>query len=125
MQRGCKQFSLHAIILLCIHSKMYATNLIRVFCKNSSILSRPLLSSCKCLKSNNLFVHILNDATHFESNLSSKSLTRVSFATHCSPDDEHNVSKEKSTKKRRRIVSNSSSSDEGENSSPTKAESVK
>lgn len=104
---------------------MYATNLIRVFCKNSSILSRPLLSSCNSLKSNNLFIHILSDATHSKSNLLSKSLTRVSFATHCSPVDKHTVSKEKDTKKRRRIVSNSSSSDEGENSSPSKAEDVK
>lgn len=104
---------------------MYAANLIRVVCKNSSILSRPLLSSCKRLKSNNLFVHILNDATHFQSNLLSKSLTRVSFATYCSPTDKHNVSKENSMKKRRRIVANSSSSDEGENSSPGKSEDVK
>lgn len=104
---------------------MYATNLIRVFCNNSSILSRPLLSSCKCLKSNNLFVHILNNTKHFESNLLSKSLTRVSFATHCSADGNHNVSKEKTIKKRRRIVSNSSSSGESENSSPSTAENVK
>lgn len=103
---------------------MYATNLIRVFCNHSLILSRPLLSSRQCLKSNNLFVHILSGATQFESDLLSKCLTRVSFGTHCSPDDNHNVSKEKSSKKRRRILSNSSS-DESENSNPSKAENTK
>lgn len=104
---------------------MYATNLIRAFCNHSFILSRPLLSSRPCLKSNNnLFVHILSSTTQIESNLLSKCLTRVSFGTHCSPDDNHNVSKEKSSKKRRRIMPNSSS-DEGENSSPSKAENIK
>lgn len=103
---------------------MYATNLIRVFCNRSVILTRPLLSSHPCLKSNNLSVHILSSTTQFESHLLNKCLTSVSFATHCSPDGNHNVSKEKSAKKRRRIISNSSS-DESENSNPTKAETIK
>lgn len=104
---------------------MYAPNLIRAFCYHSSILSRPLLSSRYCLKSNRFFVHILNSTTQFESNLlCSKNLTRLSFGTHSSPDDKHNVSNDKASKKRRRIKS-ISSSDEEENTNPAKADNVK
>lgn len=103
---------------------MYAINLIRVFSSHSSILTRPLLSSCQCLKSNTFFVQIVNKTTQYKSNILSKSLTKVSFATSSSPDDNHNVTKTKSSTKRRRIMSNSSS-DDGENASPSKAENTK
>lgn len=104
---------------------MYAANLFRVFCSYRSILSRPLLFRRHCLKSNRSFVHILNKTTQFESNvLYSKNLIRISFGTHCSPDDNHNVSNDKASKKRRRIKS-ISSSDEEENTSPSTADNVK
>lgn len=103
---------------------MYAMNLIRVFSSHSSLLTRPLLSKCQCLKSNIFLVQIVNKTTQVESNILSKKLTRVSFATNSSPDDNHNVSKAKSSTKRRRIIS-ASSSDDGENASPSKAENTK
>lgn len=103
---------------------MYAMNLIRVFCNHSSILSRPLLYSCQCLRSNHFFVQIVNNTTQFESNILSKSLTSVSFGTYSSPDDNHNVSKQKPSTKRRRIISDSSS-DDNENANPSKAENIK
>lgn len=102
---------------------MYAMNLIRVLCNYSHILTRPLLYSCQCLKTNH-FVQILNNTPQFESNILSKSLTSVSFGTYSSPDDNHNVSTKKSSTKRRRIISNSSS-DDNENESPSKAENIK
>lgn len=104
---------------------MYAINLIRVFRNRSSILSRPLLSSRHCLKSNSVFVHILKNTTQFESHvLYRKNLTRISFGTYSSPDDNHNVSNDKTSKKRRRIRT-ISSSDEEENTSPSTAENFK
>lgn len=103
---------------------MYATNLIRVLCNHGSTLTRPLLNSRQCLKSNSFVVQIVNNTCCFESNLLSKSLTRILFSTNSSPDDNHNVSKGKSSTKRRRIIS-SSSSDENEISSSCKIENIK
>lgn len=104
---------------------MYAVNFFRtVICNHSFILTRPLLFSRHCLQSNRYFVHILNKPIRCESHLLCKNLTRVSFSAHSSPDDNHNVSKGKSSKKRRRIISNSSS-DESENDKPATAENIK
>lgn len=97
---------------------MYASNLIRVFCNRGFIISRPLISSHQCVTSKN-YISIANNLHRFELSIISKNLTSVLFSTCSSPDDNHNVSKEKVSKKRRRIIS-SSSSDENESPSPAK-----
>lgn len=98
---------------------MYASNVIRVlsFCNRSLVLSRQLLSSQQYLKPYNFVINL----HRCKSNFKSKSLTSVLFSASSSPDDKHNVSKEKVPKKRRRIISSSSSSsDENESTSPSK-----
>lgn len=102
-----------------LHTKMYASNLIRVFCNRGFVLSRPLISSHHQSLASNNFVSIVNNPNRFEIGLKNKSLTSVLFSTSSSPDDNHIVSKGKTQKKRLRIIS-SSSSEENENPSPRK-----
>lgn len=97
---------------------MYASNLIRVFCNRGFIISRPLISCHQCVKSKN-YMSIANNSHRYELSIISQNLTSVLFSTCSSPDDNHNVSKEKLPKRRRRVIS-SSSSDENESSSPNK-----